>query len=99
MVEKVVVWDTLALLELEDIFDYLKDKSFSSAKKDVTSIVDLTEGLSKDYEIYDVDKFKSSNDGSYRALEEYNYRISYRITSNQIRILKVRHTSRNPKLY
>ncbi|WP_433766138.1 hypothetical protein [Flavobacterium ginsenosidimutans] len=27
----------------------------------------------------------------------YSYRISYKITSKEIHILRIRHTSRNPK--
>ncbi|MGB0948547.1 MAG: type II toxin-antitoxin system RelE/ParE family toxin [Marinirhabdus sp.] len=39
---------------------------------------------------------KIGNDGSYRAFEKHSYRVSYRITENEIRILRLRHTSRNP---
>ncbi|MBK8607580.1 MAG: type II toxin-antitoxin system RelE/ParE family toxin [Chitinophagaceae bacterium] len=45
------------------------------------------------------DKFKENNDGSYRAFEKHHYRISYRFDNRVIRILRVRHTSREPILY
>ena len=40
---------------------------------------------------------KIPNDVNYRAYEIYSYRISYKITSKEIHILRIRHTSRNPK--
>lgn len=41
---------------------------------------------------------KEFNNGNYRAYELYSYRISYKITSTEIQILRIRHTSRNPKV-
>ena len=42
---------------------------------------------------------KYSKEDNFRAFEIYKYRISYKITSDTIYILRVRHTSRNPKFY
>ena len=42
------------------------------------------------------DRFKKSNDGTFRACVVYTYRISYKIDSNSIKILRIRHTSRQP---
>jgi plasmid stabilization system protein ParE len=50
-------------------------------------------------ELYSPDKYKMNNDGRYRAFEKHRYRISYRFTNNIILVLRVRHTSRNPKSY
>jgi plasmid stabilization system protein ParE len=47
-------------------------------------------------EIYNPDKFKTGNDGSYRAFEKHRYRITYRYKNNIIRVLDVRHTSMKP---
>lgn len=38
-------------------------------------------------------------DGSFRANELHSYRIAYRITENEIIIVRVRHTSMEPKSY
>jgi plasmid stabilization system protein ParE len=45
------------------------------------------------------DKFKLNNTGNYRAYEIYSYRIAYRILKDKVRILRVRHTSREPLKY
>jgi len=48
---------------------------------------------------YPPDKYKTDNDGRYRAYELFHYRISYKITDTTIYILRVRSTYRNPKTY
>ena len=45
------------------------------------------------------DKYKLNNNGLYRAFELHHLRITYYITPDKIRILRVRHTSREPKNY
>ncbi len=95
---KKVVWDKVVLSDLEAIFEYLKPKPEVSLKI-VPALLELAYNLSNDFEIYSLDRFKIKNDGSYRAFEKYHYRISYRVLPNQIRILRIRHTSRNPKEY
>lgn len=39
------------------------------------------------------------NDENYRAFEKFSYRVSYKIDFDKIYVLRVRHTSRNPKFY
>ena len=48
-------------------------------------------------EFYSPDKYKINNDDSYRAFEKHRYRIVYRFTKNIIRVLRVRHTTMEPK--
>ena len=95
---KKVVWDKVVLSDLEDIFEYLKTKPEVSSKI-VPTLVKLSFELSNNFEIYSLDRFKIKHDGSYRAFEKYHYRVSYRVLPNQIRILRIRHSSRNPKEY
>ena len=55
--------------------------------------------LETQWEIYTLDQLKQNNDGSYRTYVKYSYRISYRIMNDVVRILRVRHTSREPLEY
>lgn len=48
---------------------------------------------------YNPDKYKTKNDGSFRAFEMYHYRISYRYKGSEIRIVRIRHTKMNPLTY
>ena len=72
----------------------------SAGKKIVAS--DIFEHLNKipgNPEFFPPDKYKQNNDGSYRAFEKHHYRIAYRFTDKVIRVLRVRHVSREPKEY
>ncbi|WP_394776674.1 type II toxin-antitoxin system RelE/ParE family toxin [Flavobacterium sp.] len=98
--EKEIIWSIIAQNQLEKIYFYLlkKSKTERIPVKIIDSITNSVTILIKNWEIYELDEMKISNNGNYRAFEISNYRISYRITSKTIQILRIRHTSRNPKV-
>ena len=98
MVRK-IVWDKKAILQMEEVYEYLKERSLQSANKVRKSIKETIQKLPKHPEIYPIDRLKNKNDGSFRAFEIYSYRITYRVVEKEIRILRVRHTSREPLDY
>ena len=98
--KRVVVWDKLAVEQFKDAYSSFKTEDSSSlALKFKSTILKTISELIINPEIYEQDRFKKENDGNYRAFEKFNYRIVYRITETQIRILRVRHTSREPLKY
>ncbi len=101
MVEKRdLVWDKGALKHLKEIYDFLKkgeDLAFANEVKN--TILTTTQELIKNPFIFEQDRFKFDSDSSYRAFVKYKYRVAYKITEKQIRILRVRHTSREPIEY
>ena len=99
--EKVVVWSKLTLIHLEKIHSYILTdcKSYEISDKVINTIINSTEVLRNQSELYPLDKYKLNNDGTYRAYELFHYRISYRILKNEIRIIRIRHTRRNPKIH
>ncbi len=48
--------------------------------------------------MYEKDKLKNPPDRSFRAFLVFNYRISYQVKTdlNEIRIVRIRHTGREP---
>ena len=98
---KKIIWASDALEQLEDIHFYIlfESKSIHIADKVIDKIFESTEILKTSPEIYKLDSKKTNNDGSFRAFEEFKYRVVYKITEDQIRILRVRHTSREPIEY
>ena len=96
--EKEIVWTETAQNQLEDIYFYLLEitKSDSLPEKIVETIYNSVSILKSNSEIYEWDEMKQPNTKDYRAYEIYNYRVSYKIT-HLIYILRIRHTSRNPK--
>jgi plasmid stabilization system protein ParE len=95
MVRK-IIWDKEAILQLEEIYEYLKEHSLQSANKVRKSIKEATQKLSKHPGIHSLDRFKKNNDGTIRAFEKYSNRITYKVKETEVIILRVRHTSREP---
>jgi plasmid stabilization system protein ParE len=99
--EKEIIWTQTCQNQLEDIYFYLLEetKSFEIADKVIDSLVTSVEILKKNWGIFETDEMKIPLDENYRAFEKFSYRISYKIDELKIYILRIRHTSRNPKFY
>ncbi len=96
---KKIIWSSTALEQLEAIHFYIlfESKSIRIADKVINKIFESTQILKSKAEIYKLDTKKKDNDGSFRSYYVYNYMISFRITADNIQILRVRHTSKKPK--
>lgn len=95
----VIVWENNAKAELKNAYQYILKDSYQNATKVREDIINAVLSLIKYPERYPLDKYNKDNDGSWRAFELHRYRISYRLTEKQIRIVRLRHTSRSPQLY
>jgi len=91
--------DGLALSQIKQACDYIKKDSLKNSIKVKKDIFSACMSLSLHPEKHPLDKYKLSNDGSYRALELHRYRIVYRVLQTEIRVLTMRHTSMEPKDY
>jgi plasmid stabilization system protein ParE len=92
----VTVWSKRAKAELQKAYIYISLDSLQNAEIVRDDIIDLTIEISKHPEKHPVDKFKKDNDGTWRAFEMHHYRVSYKITEKEIRIVRLRHTSKSP---
>jgi plasmid stabilization system protein ParE len=99
--EKEIIWTKTSQDQLEKIYFYLLEetKSFEIADKFLDALVSAVEILKDSWEIYETDEMRIPINENYRAFEKFSYRISYRIDPEKIYILRIRHTSRNPKFY
>lgn len=100
---KEIIWSPTSLGQLEDIYtDILEaSKSLKSADKVINHILNSADILSTQPEIYTLDKHKKNNDGSYRSYEtkNYPYQVSYRVLEQTIRIIRVRYSGKERRLY
>lgn len=96
-----IVWDREALDHLKDILAYLEKQSKQAPKIVKSAIISRLESIKTNPLICEFDKLKDSPNKDFRAFVVYNYRVTYQINleSNEIRILRVRHTSREPLGY
>jgi len=96
----VIKWSKPALDQLDKALDFIIEEGFVAyAAKLEEGILTRVENLIDNYTIYPTDKYKKDNDGSYHAFEVDEYRISYRVKNSQIKIIRIRHTSRRPRKY
>ena len=94
-----VIWSKTADNQLQKVYDYIKEDSLQSAQKVKKDILNITKNISKAPTRYPLDKYRKNNEGDIRAFEKHSLRISYQIRKAEIRIIRVRHTSREPLKY
>lgn len=95
-----IKWNKAAIKQLLDAITFIEENNFNSYAEEVEkNILSRIRNLPQDPTIYPLDKYKRNNDGSYHAFEVDNYRISYRTKKDEIRILRIRHTSRKTRNY
>lgn len=99
VVPKKVIWSTSAKQQLKEIYQFIKNDSVQNAELVKLKIFQSTNDLILQPEKHPADKFKTNNDGSFRAFVTFKYRISYRITEAHILILRVRNTKMKPENY
>jgi plasmid stabilization system protein ParE len=94
-----ISWDIQALKQFNKAILYIAEDSIQNAENVRGQVLEKIEELVTHPEIYPPDKYKTDNDGNYRAFELHRLRVAYYISTNIIRILRVRHTSREPLTY
>ena len=94
-----IIWSKRALKQFKDIYDYINNESPSGATTVRDAVMNTLEMLPSNPEMFEKDRFKEINDGTYRAFTVFHCRIAYKISASKILILKVMHTSQEPKDY
>ena len=90
---------SVAIKQFDQSIGYIALDSLQNAEKVRAAILENIQKLLTCPEIYSPDKFKENNDGNFRAFELYHYRVTYYVSENEIRILRIRHTRQEPKPY
>jgi len=87
--------------DLKEVYEYLLEESQSPelANRIRGEIVDRIRDLEINPHVYEPDRFRLKNDGTYRAFEKHTYRVSYRIIGHTIRIVRVRYARKKPLDY
>lgn len=99
MANRKISWDRHALRQFNKAILYIAEDSIQNAETVSADIIAKIEELPSRPERYPPDKYKSENDGNYRAFELHRIRVAYFTSTDMIRILRVRHTSREPQNY
>jgi plasmid stabilization system protein ParE len=94
-----LVWTKRSQQQMLAAYKYISQDSEQNAEKVLNDIVTAMEKAVINPGFYGPDKYKTDNDVSYRAFEKHHYRVIYRYAKNIIRVLRVRHTRMEPKMY
>lgn len=92
-----IKWRKAALLSLRDAYLHILEDSLANAEKVRKDIFNAIAYVAQHPEKQPIDKYKTENKGDYRAFELHSYRISYKYTSSELRILRIRHVKMKPK--
>jgi plasmid stabilization system protein ParE len=92
-------WDSFAFLQLQSIVDFIRLESPSGATKVSTKILSAIKLIKQNPIMHPPDKLRLDKNKNYRAFEIYHYRITYYIAKDHIRIIRLRHTSREPLIH
>jgi plasmid stabilization system protein ParE len=99
MSKRKILWDKKATTYLKQYIGYIRKDSPQNAEKVKGDILKSIKALAQRPEIHPPDKFKSDNNGNYRAFELHRLRIGYLAKENEIIIARIRHTSQEPLEY
>jgi plasmid stabilization system protein ParE len=94
-----VVWNNRASIYFRKAYEHIKEESPANAEKVKDGITKMVDSLPDNPGKHPPDKFKRNNPGNYRAFEKYSYRVAYKHTEQEIRILRVRHVKQEPLEY
>ncbi len=96
-----IVWDIEALNQFKEVLEFLSEHSIQAPRIVKKAILDQIALVKKNPQIFEVDKLRSPKDKNFRAFVVFSYRVTYQIKldKSEIRILRIRHTSREPLGY
>lgn len=97
--ERVIVWNKRPSKFLVQALKRISEDSLLQAERVEDAILTSIKDLVQNPERYPPDKFKKNNSGNFRAFEKLSFRIAYKLTTKQIRILRIRHVKQEPKEY
>jgi plasmid stabilization system protein ParE len=94
-----LIWDQKSAHDFIKILDFISEESVTNAKRVKTRINNIIKTIPKHPYMFKRDVFKLNNNGNFRAFVKDKIRVSYQVTSVTIRIVRIRHTSREPEFY
>jgi hypothetical protein len=96
---KNIHWDENATYQFKAAIGYIKNDSIKNAEKVKAAIIIAVRAIAEHPQKHPLDKYKFGNDGTYRAIELFHYRLVYRVLPTVIKVISLRHTSMEPKGY
>jgi plasmid stabilization system protein ParE len=99
MAKRKVTWTKRATRQLNAAIKYIRQDSDQNADTVKEKILEKVNELANDKVVHRKDPYKKNNDGNYLYFELLKYRVVYYADPKEIFIIRVRHTSMEPKKY
>ena len=91
-----VRWDIEAIEDLKAIYKYIKKKSPDNAEKVKKELIKLAGTLTTFPDKYPKEPILEHEDGDFRFIAKWSYKIIYEITNKEVIIALIFHTSQEP---
>lgn len=93
-----IIWDRIALNHFKNILDFLSKQSSQAPKIVKEGVLSRLDDVKRNTLIFEIDKLKNNPNKEFRAFVIYSYRVTYQIkvATKEIRVIRIRHTSREP---
>ncbi|MCE2993985.1 MAG: type II toxin-antitoxin system RelE/ParE family toxin [Cyclobacteriaceae bacterium] len=92
-----VIIPPIAKESLREIFEYIKTDSPSAAIKVQKKLIEVAKSLKNLPERFSKEHFLSEKKGNYRSVVQWHYKIIYKVSENEVTIIRFMHTSKDPK--
>lgn len=99
MAKRKVTWTKRATRQFNAIIEYIRKDSDQNADKVKEKMLTAIYKLADEKTVHRKDPYKKNNDGNYLYFEILKYRIVYYAEPKEVFIIRVRHTSMEPKPY
>jgi plasmid stabilization system protein ParE len=91
-----VLWDNEAKASLKAIVAYIRQDSPAAAQKVKQALLRLAANLKQLPDRFSTEPYLEGRAGNYRSVSKWQYKIIYRVTEQDVYILDIFHTSKNP---
>ena len=99
MGKRKVTWGKLAAREFNAAIKYIRKDSEQNADNVKKIILTKINSLADNRVVHRKDPYKKNNDGKFLYFEILRYRIVYYAAPDEVIIIRIRHTKREPKKY
>ena len=99
MNKRKVTWTKGATRQLDDAIKRIRKDSDQNAEEVKEKILNKINALTDDIAVHRKDTYKKDNDGNYLYFEILKYRIVYYRKPEEVFIIRIRYTGREPKSY
>ena len=99
MGKRKVTWGKLAAREFNAAIKYIRKDSEQNADNVKEIILTKINGLADNRVVHRKNPYKKNNDGKFLYFETLRYRIVYYAETDEVIIIRIRHTKMEPKKY